>query len=250
MYTLDTKAAQAADVVGSGANRITKSGEYVGKIKAAWEETANSGSKMIKINFVANDGDYINGLSFCVVGRNGTSLDKNGNYIPGFRVLNAILTCTEVKRVTESYGDVEVYDFDKGEVVTKKAKLLTELTGKDIGFLLQQEEYKDRDGYLRTNDDGTSKIKIEINTVFEASTGRTSTEKLKRVAKPEQKNKRLAYLLANPIRKVKDAKVSSGGIAPLPEYQNQQQTGAPQFGDPGYSNHPEADGGFDDSIPF
>lgn len=242
MYTLDAKAAQAADVSGG---RITESGEYVGVIKKAWEETFQSGAKAVKINFETPQGEYANNLMLFVLG-------KDGSQLSGLNMVNAIMTCAEVKQMQPVPGKVDLYDRDIGQVVPQDKMVFNELEGKSIGVLLQKAEKKDQDGYLVTTKNGDTFYEMNIYGVFEASSGRTSTEKLKRVAKAEQKDKRLAYLLANPIRKVKDAKVKSGGIAPLPEYQNQQQSGAPQFGDPGYANYPEAGAGYehDDSIPF
>lgn len=242
MYTLDTKAAQQADISGG---RITESGEYVGVIKKAWEETFPSGAKAVKINFETAQNEYASELMLFVIG-------KDGSQLSGLNMVNAILVCVDVQQMQPVPGKVDLYDRDIGQVVPKDKMVFNELEGKPIGLLLQKSEKKDQDGYLVTTRNGETFYEINIFGVFEASTGRTSTEKLKRVARAVQKDKRLEYLNKNPIRKVKNAKTKPSGIAPLSEYQNQQQNGAPQFGDPGYSNYPEAGGGYehDDSIPF
>ena len=234
MYSLDTNAAMQADVTGG---RITESGEYVGKITAAWEETFKSGTKAVKINFETGRGEYANGLTLFTFG-------KDGSKLHGFNTVNAILMCVDIGGMTSVPGKVELYDRDIGQVVPQDKMVFNELVGKPIGMLLQQAEKKDQDGYLATSKDGSIFYEIKIFGVFEAGTGRTATEKAKRVARASDKDKRLEYLKKNPIRKEKGAKIKpqSGGIAPLPEYQN----GAPQFGDPGYANSQ----GYDDSIPF
>lgn len=240
MYTLDANSAMKADVTGG---RITESGEYVGKITAAWEESFDSGAKAVKINFETDREEYAKELTMFVIG-------KDGSRLHGLNTVNAIMMCAEVHGMNPVPGKVELYDRGIGSVVPQDKMVLNELVGKPIGLLLQQAEKKDQDGYLVTSKDGSTFYEMNIFGVFEASTGRTATEKAKRVARASDKDKRVEYLKKNPIRKAKDAKIKpqSGGIAPLPEYQNGgQQNGAPQFGDPGYG----ASQGYDnDEIPF
>ena len=234
MYSLDTNAAMQADVTGG---RITESGEYVGKITAAWEETFDSGAKAVKINFETAQEEYAKELTMFVIG-------KNGSQLHGLNTVNAIMMCAEVRGMNPVPGKVELYDRGIGKVVNQDKMVFNELVGKPIGLLLQQAEKTDKDGYLVMSKDGNPFHETNIFGVFEAGTGRTATEKAKRVAQASDKDKRVEYLKKNPIRKAKNAKIKqqSGGIAPLPEYQN----GAPQFGAPGYANSH----GYDDSIPF
>ena len=239
MYSLDTNAAMQADVTGG---RITESGEYVGKITAAWEETFDSGAKAVKINFETEREEYAKELAMFVIG-------KDGSQLHGLNTVNAIMMCTEVRGMNPVQGRVDLYDRNIGKIVPQEKMVLNELVGKPIGLLLQQSEKTDKEGYLVTSKDGSAFYEMKIFGVFEAATGRTATEKVNRIARASDKDKRVEYLKKNPVRKEKGAKIKqqTGGIAPLPEYQNGgQQNGAPQFGDPGYANSQ----GYDDSIPF
>jgi len=205
MYALDTTAAKKADQTGS---RISEIGKYVGKFTQAEDITAGTGTKGIALRFESN-GQNAN-LSLY-------TQKSNGEQIMGFQALMAIMTCMQLRNITPKAGVVKVWDNDARKEVEKKSEVFPELCGKDIGLLLETEDYPKNDGGIGT--------RMVIAGIFQAKTELTATEILDRKTTPEHLAKMVSRLRHRPIK---------GAAAPV----RHESSGAPS--------------GFDeeDQIPF
>lgn len=233
-YTLDPQAAKEAN---QGGKRITETGKYKGKIKAAWVETYQTGTEAVCIQFESDNGQEAGPLTLF-------TFNRDNQPLAGLKMFNAILACMRVRTATPRQGSVTLYDFDQKAEVDKQKPVFQELTGKPIGFLLQQEEYTDKDGYLRVDDTGAPKTRMRINAPFEASTELMAAEVLDRQAQPVALGRAMEYLSANPIRHDRNAKRSMGQSG-----QYQQQSNGYQAAQNGQWQPPTEE--YDSSeIPF
>ena len=212
MYALDTQAAKKADQSGS---RINELGKYTGKFTQAEDITARTGTKGIALRFDAN-GQNAN-LPIYVQ-------RANGEQIMDFQTLMAIMTCLGLRNITPKPGTVTQWDNDARQEVQRESQVFPELCGKDIGLLLETEDY--------LKQDGTTGTRMVIAGIFQAKTELTASEILDRKTTPVQLEKLVARLRHRPIK---------GGAAPRPAA-------------PAHAAHsaPSAFDGFDDdsSIPF
>ena len=187
MYALDTSAAKKADQTGS---RINELGKYTGKFTQAEDITAKTGTKGIALRFAAN-------------GQN-TNLPiyvqrANGEQIMGFQTLMAIMTCMGLRNITPKPGTVTQWDNDTRQEVVREAQVFPELCVKEIGLLLETEDY--------AKQDGTTGTRMVIAGIFQAKTELTASEILDRKTTPEVLPKLVARLRHRPIK---------GGAAPRP----------------------------------
>lgn len=180
MYALDTTAAKKADQTGS---RISEIGKYVGKFTQAEDITAGTGTKGIALRFESN-GQNAN-LSLY-------TQKSNGEQIMGFQALMAIMTCMQLRNITPKAGVVKVWDNDARKEVEKKSEVFPELCGKDIGLLLETEDYPKNDGGIGT--------RMVIAGIFQAKTELTATEILDRKTTPEHLAKMVSRLRHRPIK--------------------------------------------------
>ena len=180
MYALDTTAAKKADQTGS---RINELGKYVGQFKQAEDITASTGTKGIPLRFEAN----------------GQSADlsiytqkSNGEQIMGFQVLMAMMTCMQLRNITPKPGNVKHWDNEARKEVEKQAQVFPDLCNKDIGLLLETEDYAKKDGSVGT--------RMVIAGVFQAKTELTASEILDRKTTPEHLEKMVSRLRHRPIK--------------------------------------------------
>ena len=182
-YKLNTEAAKAA---GQG-SRITETGKYVGHITVA-ERTVSSqkGSEGIEVRFEADDGRTADYMTIWTHSRDGAEL-------PGFRMLNALMTCMRAKEIKPVKGQVPV----GRDGATKEAFVYPALCQR-VGLILQRENY--------VNGQGREGFKFDIVLPFEATTGLSAAEILDRVSAPEQADK-----IASTLRDKAPRKPANGG---------------------------------------
>lgn len=213
-FNLDPNAAREANV---GGKRITDTGKYIGTITVAFYESNQNGTESVNIMFKSDAGQEAGPLN--IYTHNGS-----GQELSGYKLVNAIMTCCQVRSLSTKLANVDLYDFDTKAMVTKQKEVYQELTGKKIGFVLQQEEYEKRDNSVGT--------RLIVAAPFEAGTERMAIEILDKKQQPEQLGRLMEYIAKSPIRKLRN-----------------QRSGAATGN--GYGSQPPAGyDDFDDSIPF
>ena len=180
MYALDTTAAKKADQTGS---RINELGKYVGQFKQAEDITASTGTKGIALRFEASG--QTADLSIY-------TQRANGEQIMGYQALMAIMTCLQLRNIAPKPGMVKHWDNDARQEVEKQAQVFPDLCGKDIGLLLETEDYTKKDGGIGT--------RMVIAGIFQAKTELTASEILDRKTTPEHLAKMVARLRHRPVK--------------------------------------------------
>lgn len=180
MYNLDPNAARKADQTG---NRINELGKYVGQFAQAEDITASTGTKGVALRFKSN-GQEAN-LSLYTTKADGTQ-------IMGYQALMAIMTCLQLRGLSPKAGSVQAWDNDAKKEFTKKAQVFPELCGKDIGLLLETEDYPKKTGGVGT--------RMVIAGIFQAKTELTASEIMDRKTTPEQLEKMVARLRHRPVK--------------------------------------------------
>jgi hypothetical protein len=156
-YRLNPEAAKAA---GAG-TRITETGKYVGQIAVAASVVSSlKGSEGVEVSFEAEDGRTADYMTIWTHSREGTEL-------PGFRMLNALMTCMKVRELKASKGTVP----DGRDGATKEAFVYPALCQR-VGLLLQRENY--------VNGQGREGFKFDIVLPFDPVTGQSAAEVLNR----------------------------------------------------------------------
>lgn len=180
MYALDTTAAKKADQTSS---RINELGKYVGQFNQAEDITASTGTKGINLRF--ESGGQTADLSIY-------TQRANGEQIMGFQALMAIMTCLQLRNIEPKAGKVKHWDNVAKQEVEKQAKVFPDLCGKDIGLLLETEDYIKKDGSTGT--------RMVIAGIFQAKTELTASEILDRKTVPEHLAKMVARLRHRPVK--------------------------------------------------
>lgn len=135
-YTLDTKAANQADVIFS---KIESKGKYLGTLTRAEAVTSAKGTKGVELSFKANSGETADYLTLW-------THNTEGKQLMGFNTLMAIMTCLRVKSLTAEAGEVEKYDQDQQKRVKVSVPLFKDLMNKQVGLLISMEEYVKKAG--------------------------------------------------------------------------------------------------------
>lgn len=130
-YTLDTKAAAAADVIFA---KIETKGKYLGMLTRAESVTSKKGTKGVDMSFKADSGETADYLTLW-------THNAEGKQLMGFNTLMAIMTCMRVKALNAEVGEIEKYDQDQAKRVKVSVPLFKDLMNKPFGLLLQMEEY-------------------------------------------------------------------------------------------------------------
>lgn len=156
-YRLNPEAAKAA---GAG-TRITETGKYAGQITvAASVVSSQKGSEGIEVSFEAEDGRTADYMTIW-------THSKDGGELPGFRMLNALMTCMKVRELKASKGQAP----DGRDGATKEAFVYPALCQR-VGLLLQRENY--------INSKGAEGFKFDIVLPFDPVTGQSAAEILNR----------------------------------------------------------------------
>jgi len=174
--------------------RIEEAGKYVGIIKHMEFITANSGTTGFEIEF---ETDNKESASFSI-----WTEKSDGTGLSGVHKINALLACAGVRGLTPTNGQLEKYDFDLKERVTKNCVVAPEIAGKRVGLLLQRENYQ--------NNSGDWKFQMNFFSCFHAQSELMAKEIIDRKTSPEALPKSLASLMSNPITTRKQ-KNNNGG---------------------------------------
>jgi len=170
-YKLNTEAAKAAGL----GSRIDATGPYVGRISAAVATVSTQkGSEGIEISFEAEDGRTADYMTIW-------THNSDGKELPGFRMLNALMTCLKAREIKPSKGTVP----DNRTGGTKEAFIYPALC-QPIGLLLQRENY--------VNGKGVESFKFDIVLPFDPVSGMSAAEILERATEAVQVNKIAATL--------------------------------------------------------
>lgn len=180
MYALDTQEARKADTQG---NQIKEIGKYVGAIIQAEDITAKTGTKGIALSFTSNSGQKAK-LSIY-------TMKSDGTKIGGFSMLNALMTCLQLRNIAPKAGKVTHYDYDTKLDVIEDGQVFPELC-KPIGVLLETEDFAKQDGSVGT--------RMVLRGVFQANTELTASEILDRKTAPEALPKMVAALRHHPLK--------------------------------------------------
>lgn len=210
-YALNTTEAKQAEYTGS---RIDETGKYAGRFIYAEDIVAGTGTKGIEFNFESADGRKCRTTLY--------TEKKDGEPIPGRKMLMAMMTCMKVRDLKTSPAKVTKWDYDSGADVVKDTQVFKDLHDKPIGLLLQAEEYAKSDG------SGTG-WKMVIAGAYEAATELTASEILDKRAKPEQLARMVSALKDKPLKGAQAPRAAAAGGAPV---------GGSRFAD------------LDDDIPF
>jgi hypothetical protein len=181
MYQLNATAAKEAEQFSS---QITEIGKYVGKFTQAYHVDAKSGAKGIHLEFESDSKQTANFTLY--------TTNKDGEPIFGYKQLMALMTCLKIKNLSPADGEVVAYDYDLKKQVTKKGSVFNDLLNKQIGLLIETEEYENSNGELKT--------KSVIKAFFQASTELMATEILNSETKPVQLEKVVATLRHRPLK--------------------------------------------------
>ena len=155
-YTLDVLAAKMANAGG----RIDTTGKYIGKIKHAIMFTNGNGTDAVEFEFVDSSGSAATLTLW-------TRSSKNPK-LSGYNVLMSMMTVCSIKGLNGTNRTVKKYDYDEKAVIDKVVCVAPEFDDKDIGLLLQREEYEKNNGDIG--------YRMNIFAAFQAQTGLTATE--------------------------------------------------------------------------
>lgn len=195
--TLNSNEARKADNFSSV---LRDSGKYVGIITRAEKLLSKNGVEGFGLSFKSDDGQTANYLDIYTV-------KKDGEKLRGYNLVQAILCCMRAKTVEEGTVTFEAWDNNERKQVQKSAPGYPTLMGKRIGLVLQRE--------LETRQDtGEDKERLNIVTVFEATTGLSASEILDAKTKPERIDVIAKAVMANPVydkRKKAPKPVAAGG---------------------------------------
>lgn len=210
MYQLDVNEARKADTQG---NQIKEIGKYVGQITQAEDITAKTGTKGVALSFTSNAGQKTKVSIY--------TMKADGSKIGGFSMLNALMTCLQLRNITPKPGTVTRYDYDTKKDVQEQGSVFPDLC-KPIGVLLETEDFAKQDGGTGT--------RMVLRGVFQANTELTASEILDRKTTPEALPKMVAALRHHPLKAARA----------MPE----RQHGGPMPDDQFFGDHDESE------IPF
>lgn len=186
-YELDTNQARAADQRGAF---INETGKYVGKIIRAEEITADSGTKGIDFTFASNTGQQ---AKFALY----TEKAGGSRIKIGHAFVMALMTCLKVRSIKTTPMKVKKWSKDAGAEVDATAPCFADLMSKDIGVLLEAEQYEKNSGDVG--------VRMVLAGVFQSDTELTASEVLDKKTTPEQLPKMVSMLRDRPLKAAKAA---------------------------------------------
>lgn len=163
-FDLNTTAAKEAN---TGGKRISEPGAYTGTFRAAWYEQNEKGTESVHLIFVSDSGQEAGPLSLYTHRHDGSEL-------PSYNMLNAIMACMKLRKLTSQRGKVKLWDNDASAEVEKDKDIYPSLIGARIGLVLQGEEYENRNSEI--------KQRMLIAAPFEPETRKMATEILSQSA--------------------------------------------------------------------
>lgn len=188
-YNLNPESAKKAN---TGGKRITDAGLYVGKFRAAfYEKSEQKGTESVTFLFNADNGQEAGPLTLYTHKGDGTELS-------GFDALNALMTCMKVRSLKSTRGQVELYDYGSGGMVTKSKELYPDLMNKPVGIALRREEYEKQNGDIGE--------RLVIAASFDPVSRRMAGEILSQSSEAKDLDKLESWLEKNPLKPLKGAK--------------------------------------------
>jgi hypothetical protein len=189
-YNLDTAAAKDAN---SGGKRITEPGLYTGKFRAAFYEKNDRGTESVNLIFVSDSGQEVGPLALYT--HNG-----NGEPLPSYKTLNAIMACMRVRKLEAKPGKVSLYEFDSKQEVEKSKTTYPALVGPRIGLVLQGEEYENRNDEI--------KVRMVIAAPFDADSKRMAEEVLSQAQDAKALEKFLAWFDGHKVKPLRTGRAA------------------------------------------
>lgn len=186
-YELDTNQARAADQRGGF---INETGKYFGKIIRAEEIKASSGTKGIDFSFASNTGQQ---AKFALY----TEKSDGSRINIGHAFVMALMTCLKVRSIKPMPMKVKKWSKDANAEIDATAPCFPDLMSKDIGLLLEAEQYEKNSGDVG--------IRMVLAGVFQADTELTASEVLDKKTSPEQLPKMVSMLRYRPLKAAKSA---------------------------------------------
>lgn len=220
--------------------RIEKTGATTGMfIRAYEEESANTGSKCLHLDFISNAGEDGTIRIWYYSGGKDAEIEMGKNTIEG--ILMPLLKIPSLK--SKPNDIIQVYDFNLGQTVDKKVTSFPQLCNKQIGVVWQRTVYKRN----KQKDGEWFGVNVEAVRYFDAETKQTSSEKVKDLP---------ATLLEKYLDKLPDLKVpkdlqeqyyakEDAHIMNQAKSQPSAQTYMP-----GTNPTPTIDADYDDDLPF
>lgn len=178
-YDLNTDSARQANT----SNRITETGKYIGKFTRAEAVKSRQNTEGIEFTFESNEGQSADFLTLWTI-------NGEGKEIFGMKILNALMTCLRVKSIKPTSTLIEKFDNSVKKKVN--ATIYADLMNKQIGLLLQREEYEKQNGAIGN--------KVNIYACFDAQTEMMAGEILDRAPKAEQLTKLMLSLRDRPLQ--------------------------------------------------
>lgn len=186
-YELDTAQARKADQRGAF---ISETGKYVGTIIRAEEIKTDKGTEGIDFSFKSNTGQQ---AKFALYTKKGDGSRIN----IGHAFVMALMTCLKVRSIKPSPMRVKKWDNEAGSEVDATAPCFADLMNKEIGVLLESEEYP--------KNNGETGKRMVLAGVFQAGTELTASEVLDQKTTPEQLPKMVAMLRDRPLKAAKQS---------------------------------------------
>lgn len=184
-FSLDTTAAKEAN---SGGKRITEPGPYTGKFRTAFYEKNRNGTESVNLIFVSDGGQEVGPLALY-------THNKDGEPLPSYKTLNAILACMRLRGIEGAPGKVSLYDFDSRGEVTKDKTCYPALVGPRVGLVLQGEEYENNQGEIKT--------RMIVAAPFEADSRKMAEEVLSKVEQATALERYLTWFADHKVKPLK-----------------------------------------------
>jgi len=159
MFKLNTESARQ---VQGQSGRIDQKGKYKGVIEYAKICTIPTGSKWVEFVFKDDNGQNCR-LSVCVK-------SKEGKETYGMKVVYAVMVCCSIRETSTALVTVKEWDFDARAMADIEVEVLTEFSGRKVGFALFRVD--------KTSKKGQDYFQMEIAAPFDYETEKTSGEKL------------------------------------------------------------------------
>ncbi|BBE09745.1 Putative uncharacterized protein [Mycoavidus cysteinexigens] len=180
MYQLNIEAARLAE---QRSSRITAPGAYEGQFMQAVEVTSPHKTRGIELVFETEN----KARAYFTL----WTLDIDKKELYGYRYLNALMVCLGLEKLESEPGAIRKWE--ENEMVNKRVQVFKALLDKEIGVLLDTEEYEKRDGGIG--------IRVAPVGFFCTSTKRMASEILDQTREAEQLKELSKMLKHRPLKK-------------------------------------------------
>lgn len=164
---------------------IKETGFYPCTITKCYEQkSAKTLSEAIHFEVVTDTG-AIGRFDLWVVGREGTSVDKNGKELSAIGDVNDLMVLLELDDMASKPGKVKVYDFDIKQDVEQRKMVFHDVIDRQIGIVFD----------MRPNTyNGKTTMRPEFAGFYDADTEQSASEFLNK-EEPVQMQRNIDYLL-------------------------------------------------------